>query len=270
MDSITLTSLIPAEISLGSMIKFIAFLVCILMIAGLIFRLLLGRNSALNKALCAGIGVLCIYVMTVIVYTFSPGNLEEYLAPLPFVKFSGAYIYLMPLSDVAFSSICAEILSMVILVLLYNLADSLLPDGESLITWFVLRFLTIVAAMGAHYFVTSVTQSFLPELLVAYGPTILLVCLIASLLVGVVGAILGLLLTVLNPIFGILFTFFFSNKFGKQLSKAMLTTSVLTALVLFLNRFGYSVISISPAALLSYIPLLAVLLGCWCLIGRKF
>ena len=160
---------------------------------------------------------------------------------------------------------------MVILVFLYNLADSILPDGEdtSAVVWFLLRYLTIAAAMLIHYFVTGVTSSFLPELLVSYGPTILLVCLITSLLMGALSLILGLVLTVVNPIFGLLFSFFFSNKLGKQLSKAMLTTLVLSICLIVLNRLGYSIISISAASLLSYIPLLAVLMALWYLIGKK-
>lgn len=272
MDFNTLTSFIPAEITLGSMIRFIAIVAAAAMIISLIFRMLFGKKSALNKALCAGIGVLCIYVLTVIVYTFSPGNLEQFLVPLPFVKFSGDYLYLMSFAGTDFSVICAEILSMVILVLLYNLTDSILPDGEesSAVSWFVLRFLTIIAAMAVHYFVIGLTQSFLPDLLVSYGPTILLICLIGSMLMGVLSLILGLVLTAVHPIFGVLFTFFFSNKFGKQLSKAMLTTGALCVLVGVLNNFGYSIISISATSLMSYIPLLAVLLALWFVIGRKF
>lgn len=270
MDYNTLTSLIPAEITLGSMIKFIAILAAGAILISLIFRLLFGKESALNKAVCAGIGILSIYVLTIVVYTFSPGNLEQFLVPLPFVKFSDEYMYLISFAETDFSIICSQILSMVILVLLYNLTDSVLPDGESTLTWFVLRFLTIIAAMVVHYFVTGLTQSFLPDLLVAYGPTILLLCLVASLLIGVLSVILGLVLTIVNPIFGILFTFFFSNKFGKQLSKAMLTTVILCGVVVLLNCFGYSIICISASALLSYVPLLAVLLALWYVIARKF
>ena len=50
----------------------------------------------------------------------------------------------------------------------------------------------------------------------------------------------------------------------------MLTTLLLTALVAVLGHFGYSIISISITSLLSYIPMLAVLVGLWFLIGRKF
>lgn len=270
MDFSTLTSFIPVEITFGAMVKFIAIIAASVIAISLIFRLMFGKESALNKAVCAGIGILSIYVMTIAVYTFSPGNLEQFLVPLPFVKFSGEYLYIMSFAEADFSVICAEILSMVILVLLYNLTDSVLPDGESMLTWFVLRFLTIIASMVVHYLITGLTESFLPDLLVSYGPTILLLCLVASLLMGALSVILGLVLTVVNPIFGLLFTFFFSNKFGKQLSKAMLTTGILSGLVALLGHLGYTIICISAAALPSYIPLLALLLALWYVIRKKF
>lgn len=271
MDFSTLTSLLPVEITFATTVKFIAIAAAATVIIVFLIRLLFGRKSALNKAICAGIGVLCIYILTIVIYTFSPGNLETYLVPLPFVKFSGSYLYLMDFAVTDFSVICTQVLNMVILVFLYNLADAILPDGEntSALIWFLLRYLTILAAMLIHYVVSDLTHSFLPALLVSYGPVILLVCLVASLLMGAFSLILGLVLTAVNPIFGLLFTFFFSNKLGKQLSKAMLTTLVLSACLFALNRLGYSIISISAASLLSYIPLLAVLMALWYFIGRK-
>ena len=265
MDLTTLTT----NLTFLSAIKFLGILIVAVFTLSLIFRLIFGRKSALNRSVCAGIGVLCVYICTIIIYTFSPGNLQQYLVPLPFVKFSGEYLYFLTFRDAGFSLLCSQILSMVILVFLYNLADCLLPDGESSITWFVLRALTIVMAMIIHYLITHWTGDFLPDLLVSYGPTILLVCLVASVLMGAVGFILGLILTVVNPIFGLLFSFFFSNKLGKQLSKAMLTTILLTGIVFALNRLGYSVISISISSLLSYLPMLVVLLGTWYFISRK-
>lgn len=271
MDLPTLTAILPTQITFISAIKFIVIIAAAIMIMGLIVRLLFGRQSALNKAVCAGIGVLCIYILTIVIYTISPGNLVRFLVPLPFVKFSDSYLYLMSFAGTDFSVICSQILNMVILVLLYNLADSVLPNGEdtSAVGWFILRYLTIIAAMLIHYFVTGFTRGFLPDLLLSYGPTILLLCLVASLLMGALSVILGLVLTAVNPIFGLLFTFFFSNKFGKHLSKAMLTTLILSALVAVLGYFDFSIISISVSALLSYIPLLAILMVLWYVIGRK-
>lgn len=270
MDISTLTAMLPAEVTFGTMIKFIGILAAGIMIAALLFRILLGRRSSLNRAVCAGIGVLCVYVLTVIVYTFSPGKLEQFLVPLPFVDFSGTNLFLTSFGETPFPVICAEILSLIILVLLYNITDSLLPDGETALSWFALRSLTIIAAMVIHYFVTVLTKEFLPDLLVSYGPTILLICLVISFMSGLVGALLGLVVAVINPILGLLYHFFFSSALGKELSKAVLTTAILTVLVGVLNRFGYSIISITAAALLSYIPLLLILVAIWWVLERIF
>ena len=103
--------------------------------------------------------------------------------------------------------------------------------------------------------------------MVTYAPMILLGTLVIMVLLGLLKAILGLILTLSNPLLGGLYTFFFSNKLGKQLSKALLTTVILTVLVFCLNYLGYSVISITETALISYIPLIVALLFLWYLIG---
>ena len=269
MDLHNLTSLIPAEITFLSMAKFIGILLLSAFAVSLIFRILFGKGSALNRAVSASMGILCVFILTIVIYTFRIEAFEHYLVPLPFVKFSGDYLYILPLSGTEFSVICSEMLSMVILALLYNFADSLLPDGKQPLTWFVFRFLTVSLAIAIHYMLSVLTDSFLPELIVSYAPTILLICLTASLLAGILGVLLGLVLTVVNPIFGLLYGFFFSNKLGKQISKAMLTTAILTALVAVLGHLEYNVICISASALASYIPLLGVLLLLWYLIGCK-
>lgn len=269
LPSINLTASIPTEITFFTMIKFIGILAVAALAISVIFRILFGHNSALNRAVSASMGILCVYVMTVVIYTFNPADLERYLVPLPFVKFSGEYLYIMSFSTADFSAICSELLSLLILVLLYNIADNILPDGKQAVTWFVFRFLTVALAIAIHYIITVLTSSFLPDLIVTYAPTILLICLVASLLAGILGVILGLVLTVVNPIFGILYGFFFSNKLGKQISKAMLTSAVLSCLFGVVEHLGYSIICISASALLSYIPLLAVLLFLWYLIACK-
>ena len=46
---------------LESTVKLIAIGAAAIFVFGLLFRMLFGKGSALNKALCAGIGVLCVY-----------------------------------------------------------------------------------------------------------------------------------------------------------------------------------------------------------------
>ena len=76
------------------------------------------------------------------------------------------------------------------------------------------------------------------------------------------------MLTIANPILGAIYAFFFSNKIGKQLTKAVLTTVILTVLVLLLCHFGFGIIPVGQAVLISYIPLLGLLLILWYLIGH--
>ena len=270
MDITALTAIVPAQISFGTTMKYIAIFAAAVIAAGLLFRIFLGRRSALNRAICAGIGVLCVYVLTIIIYTFSPGNLERFLVPLPFMQFSGHTVQIAGFSSADFPTLCADFLSLVMLVLLYNLSDNLLPDGETAVTWLLFRSITILMAMAVHYFFTLLTHEFLPALLVSYGPTILLILLVISLLAGLVGALLGFLLVVVNPILGFLFHFFFASGLGKQISKAMLTTGILTGLAVTLNHLGYGVVSITAASLLSYIPLLLILIAIWWILERVF
>lgn len=270
MDISTLTAILPAQITFAAMLRFIGILVAAVFVSSLLFRIILGRRSALNRAVCAGIGVLCIYVLTIIVYTFHPGNLDQFLIPLPFVDFSGTTMYLTRYTEAPFSDICAEILSLIILVLVYNLTDSLLPDGETTLSWILLRSLAIIASMIVHYFLIVLTKDYLPELLVSYGPMILLVCLLTSFFAGILGALLGLVVAVINPILGLLFHFFFSSRLGKELSKSVLTSAILIGLIATLHRLGYTVIGVSAIALLSYIPLLLILVALWWVLERIF
>ena len=55
---------------------------------------------------------------------------------------------------------------------------------------------------------------------------------------------------------------------GKQISKALFTTGVVCGILYLMDLFGLVVILISPAALLTYIPLALALLVLWFLIGH--
>lgn len=264
----TLTSYIPAGIDIISMVKFIAVFALAVLALGLVVRLIRGKRSSLNHAVSSAMGIFFMYAVTVMIYTFQPGELASFLSPLPYVQFSGEYMMLFSFQDAAFSEICSQVLSMIILAFLVNLLDSFIPKGEKVVRWYLLRFLGVVLSMVVHYAATWAFNAFLPGVLVAYAPTILLVLLIGALLVGLLNIVLSVVLTVVNPIIGALYAFFFSSKVGKQLSKAVLTTLLLTAVVVLLEHFGYTVICIAESALGVYIPLVAALLVLWYLIGH--
>ena len=263
-----LAAFLPAEVNLFSMLKFILFFAAATVLIGLVGRFALGKRSGLNHAVSSAMGILFIYAVTIVIYTFNPYELSRFLSPLPFVTFSGNSLHLFPLSGAQLPQLCTQVLSMVILAFLVNLLDTLLPKGKKIVSWYLLRFLTVVLAIGAHYLVTWAFNAFLPGILATYAPMILLGILAAMLLLSVVNLILSVALTITNPIIGAIYTFFFSNIVGKQLSKAVLTTTILCGVVWLLEHFGYTVICITASALGAYVPLIVVLLILWYLVGH--
>lgn len=261
-------SLIPAELDFMTMMQFLLFFAASSLLLGVLGRVVLGKRSSLNHSLSSVMGILFIYAVTIVVYTFKHWNLTQFLSPLPFVTFSGDYLIVFPIQGAELTAVCYEVLSMVILAFLVNLLDSFVPQGKSVVGWYLLRFVSVILSMLLHLVVNWAVNTYLPDVLVTYAPVILLGILIGMLLLGVLNLLLGLVLTVVNPIIGGIYAFFFSNIIGKQLTKAVFTTVVLCILVYLLGHFGYTIISISVASLTAYIPLAIVCLILWYLIGH--
>lgn len=232
---------------------------------GFIGRGIFGKRSNLNLAVSSAVGILFIYIITIVVMTFG-GELERlkpFLSPLPFVDIGGDQLQIFNLAEASHPDLCANILSMIILAFLVNLLDALLPRGESILTWFVSRCMTVVLSMIAHFALTSLLGSFLPEVIMINAPMILLWLLIIMLSVGALRLFVGAALATVNPIIGILYTFFFASIVGKQLSKAVLTTGLLTALVWTVNQLGITVLTLNTAAMSAYLPFLGILALIW-------
>lgn len=259
---------IPNQVDLLSVAQFLLFFVAGSLILSVLGRIMLGKRSSLNSSLSSVMGILFIYVLTIVIYTFKPWDLKALLSPLPFVTFTGEYLILFPLAGSQFSALCSELLSLLILAFLVNLMDVLLPRGENIVSWYLLRFLGVIASMALHLAVRWCLNRFLPGVLIAYAPMVLLAVLAFLLLSGILNFLLGLVIAVANPFLGAMYTFFFSNLLGKQLSKAVFTSAILCSLVYLLEYFGYTVICFSAAALAAYIPLVIVLLVLWYIIGH--
>ena len=236
---------------------------------GAIGRFVFGKRSTLNQSVSSAIGIIFIYATTVVLYS-AGARFQSFIAPLPFVSFSGTQMSVFSFAGSHYTAVCTEVLSMIILAFLANLADAILPRGKRVWSWFLLRVLSVVLAMAAHLLVTWLFTRYLPEGLVTYSPTILLALLILLLLVGSLKLVVGAVLTTVNPLIGAFYTFFFATIVGKALTKAILTAAILTGLVLALNYLGCAAVSIAAAALIAYIPLLLVLFVVWYLVSRVF
>lgn len=261
-------SFVPMDLDLGHIAKFLLFFAAGALILSVLGRFILGKRSSLNHSVSSVMAILFIYALTIVVYTFKPWNLEEFLSPLPFVTFFGDYMVVMPVVGIDPMVLARELLSLIILAFLVNLLDTFIPQGKTLPGWFVLRLLTIGMATGLYLLSHWAIDAYLPQVLTTYAPIVLLLLLIGMLVLGFLNAVLGLILTATNPVVGAIYTFFFSNIIGKQFTKAVFTSGILSVILFMMDRYGYSFINISIASLTGYVPVGIVSLVLWYLIGH--
>jgi len=247
-------------------VKAVGALVGCSLILALVGRFIFGKRSTLCRAISSAIGILFIYAITVVLADAGE-QFQRFLAPLPFVTFSGDSMILFSF-QADYTVICSQILSMIILAFLMNLADSWLPVGKKFFGWILFRCLSLIIALVLHLIVTGLLTTLLPEGLIIYAPVILLGILVLMLLTGCLKFLVGLVLTTVNPLVAALYTFFFASLVGKQITKAVLTTAIMAGLILLLQELGVAAISIASAALVAYIPLLILLLALWYIIGK--
>lgn len=259
---------IPAKLEFGASLEFIALFFVGVLVMGVMGRFAMGKRSGLNHAVSSAMGILFIYAVTVTIYIFQPHTLSELITPLPFVTLAGDYLIFLPVKEMALTFTCTQILSLVILAFLVNLLDTFIPKGENILSWYLLRFITVALAMGMHYLVHWAFNTYLPSALVTYAPAIVLVILLGSLLMGVINMVLGVALTMMDPIFGAIYAFFFSNIIGKQLTKAVFTTALILGLFFLIETLGYAIIALSTTVLGACVPLGLVLLVLWYLLGH--
>lgn len=179
-----LTNILPAQLDFGSALLFLGAFCLGIFALTLVFRLFFGKGSGFSRAISSALGILLVYLATVLIYTFRPGNFARFLSPLPFVTFSADRLILFSFTNAAFPDICRELLSMIVLAFLVNLTDSFIADGKKLLTWLISRFLTVLGAMAVHYGVNVIILNFLPDVLYQYAPMILFCILIFMLSLG--------------------------------------------------------------------------------------
>ncbi len=254
------------NLNIETFLKAVGMLIAALLVLALVGRFVFGKKSALLCAVSSVIGILFIYVVTIILGG-AGDEFQKFIAPLPFVTIENGTMVLFNF-QADYTIVTTQILSMIILSFLMNLVDTWLPKGKKVIVWLLFRCIAVAAGLVLHLIVTGLLTTYLPEGLVTYAPVILLAILALMLLTGALKFLVGLVLTTVNPLIAALYTFFFANIVGKQITKAILTTAILGGLVWVLQQMGVVAISIASAALAAYIPLILLLLALWYLLGK--
>lgn len=254
------------NLNIGSFWKSAGILLAVSVVLALLGRFIFGKKSIFCASISSAIGIIFIYAVTILLIN-AGDPFQHFIAPLPFVTFTDDTLHLFSF-QADYTVVCSQILNMVILSFLMNLANNWLPSGKHLLTWLFFRCISVLLGLIMHLIVTGLFASYLPEGLVIYAPTILLALLILMLLTGALKFLVGLLLTTVNPLIAALYTFFFANIIGKQLTKAVLTTGILAGIILLLQKTGVFALSIASSLLVTYIPLIILLIILWYLIDK--
>lgn len=250
-----------------NLLKTAGVLILGILLIALIARFIFGKKSNLNHAVSSAIGIIFVYG-TIVGLKHAGPDFEAFLAPLPFVTLAGDQMVLFLIEEAAFEVLCAEILSMVILAFLVNLAERWLPTGKNILSWVFFRFLTVVLGLLMHLIVTGLFSHFMPEAVQHYAPMILLGVLVIMLLTGALKIVVGLLVSTVNPLIAGLYTFFFASLVGKQITRSVMTTGILMLLVYGLQAIGVYSLNIAATALVAYIPVLVLLVLIWYLVSK--
>lgn len=262
-----LQAVFPAGFDTYAYIHFVAILLIGSLVIGLIGRFAFGKRSSLNHSVSSAIGILFMYAISVVISAFCT-PLASFLSPLPFVEVGGDNLYVFPILNSNFVSVCSQLLGMVVLSFIINLLDSYLPNGKNFFGWLFRNIAVIALGFICHGLVSYLFAAFAPQVLQEWAPIVLLGILAFLLLLSILKALLGVALTAVNPVIAAIYAFFFANKIGRLLTKSVLTAILLILIVTVLNWVGYTVISITSAALSAYIPLLVILLFLWFVIGK--
>ena len=255
------------DLDVGTLLKGAGVLLLGTLLFALIARFIFGKKTNLNHAVSSAIGIIFVYGAVVGLKHAGP-DFEAFLAPLPFVTLLGDEMILFSFAGAGFELLCSEILSMVILAFLVNLADRWLPTGKKKLSWLFFRILTVIIGLLMHLIVTGLFNNYAPDVVRDYAPMILLGVLVIMLLTGALKIIVGLLVSTVNPLIAGLYTFFFASVIGKQITRSVMTTGILMLIIYGLQSLGIYSLSIAAGALLAYVPVLILLVLIWYLVSR--
>ncbi len=244
----------------------ITILIAILLIS-LLGRLFFGKKATLTHAVSSALGITSVYVLFAILVGLN-GSLGFLLDPLPFVSVSGSTLYVFPIFKTSFKLLCSELFSMLVLALAMNLIETWLPKGKKFYTWILLRMLSVILALVAHYLVHLLLVRFLPASFTEISSTAMIILVLLALLLGSLKILIAGALAFINPLLALLYSFFFVNLIGRQFTRAILTTVMLSALVWAMNHYGMTAIALGVGSLAVYLPALAILLIIWFIAGR--
>ena len=233
-----------------------------------ITRFIFGKKDNLHSAVSSAIATLFIY-LGYAGLTYMPMPYLAIYTAMPLVSVAGHDLQLFIFHGAHYTLLCTHLLRMVILSLLVNILDQIMPKQNNFFLWLLIRVLTVAISLLLYIVAHTLLTRYLPEAITVYAPTVLIILLILLFLTGSLKLLVGIALTTVSPLIAALYTFFFASVVGKMLSRAMLTTAILTVMSLILHSLDITVIYMSGNAILTYLPFFLLLIFIWYAIRQR-
>lgn len=230
-------------------------------------RFLFGKKHQLGKAITSAMEILFLYVICIVIYSFGL-HWDIFLNPLPFVSLQNGTLNILPILSSDFSDICPQIAKLLMITFLVNLMNTVIPEGKKFPIWLLLRAATVILVVGVNYVLDVALFMWLPDGIGQIAPLVLLVVPILLILLGSLKMVVGTTLFVANPVFGALYTFFFSNLIGRSLARSVISTGLLIGMFYLLNSFEILTLTLSATSLITFLPILLIIILLWYVVDR--
>lgn len=253
----------------GEFVKVILPMGLVCFALGLVFRLLLGKKSSLNRAITSSIAIIVSYVTVLISHSFE-ARLDNVVNALPLITLEGTTVTVGTFAGLDIPGICRLLFPVVILSFVTNLIEYMIPKGKNIFLWLLTRVLVVILSVSGYILAMTLLNFLVPAQWLQWLPMLLLAVLGLSFLLGVLKLLLGLVLSAINPVIAACYAFFFGHSVGKSMSRSLLTTLVLSGLVLLLNHLGYTQLDLAGIDPGVFAPGGIIMLIVWYIICRIF
>lgn len=231
---------LPEDLYITQPFVFLLYWCIGIFLVSLILKLL-NKGPHLRAGIISALSILIMYVVCLLIYIHKPLGLENYIAPLPFIKLDGDSltlgIYQMTEGgNLDILGFCNQIASMLLLAFLVNQIYAFKPGNLKSPGWLVFRLFSTMFCIGFHYAAYRILQkilSMVPEeglmrSLLPYTPIALMGFLLIAFFIGWLKNVMKHFFKVVNPTYEGLSGFFYVNKFGVIVTRAMYSTLLLT------------------------------------------
>lgn len=258
----------PAGFNLSAMFTIFMVMIAFMVVTGGLGRLIKkGPNSGLSHSTSTACAILFIYTVFVLFYRIDRELLAFITDKLPLIHFDGDNVSIYRIEGRTFPELCSEFLHIYILSFLVIAVDDLIPDSKNVLSWFILQFVLCFCAIFAYCVGIHMLNSYVPGFLVSYAPMIIVCIVLAFIMLAVIRIICNLMMTVVDPLLGAVYDFMIGKKLGNCIYKAAMCSGLLMLLVWRLEALGHISVNVMDISLLGFLPLIALLMLFWYLLG---